>query len=64
MIKPKSFTEFFQDRYKNVNYPVITLPISLLRKIGIQNILKDDIIAYQKYLRRIEELQTMPKYAL
>ena len=64
MIKPKSFPEFFQDRYKNSKYPVITLPISLLRKIGIQNILKDDIIAYQKYLQRIEELQTVPKYAL
>ena len=64
MVTPKTFTEFFQDRYRNGNYPVITLPISLLRKIGIQNILKDDIIAYQKYLQRIEELQTVPKYAL
>ena len=64
MIKPKSFPEFFQDRYKNCKYPPITLPITLLRKIGIQNILKDDIIAYQKYLQRIEELQTVPKYAL
>ncbi len=64
MVNPKTFTEFFQDRYKNSKYPVITLPISLLRKIGIQNILKDDIIAYQKYLQRIEELQTVPKYTL
>ena len=64
MIKPKSFPEFFRDRYKNCKYPPITLPITLLRKIGIQNILKDDIIAYQKYLQRIEELQTVPKYAL
>ena len=63
-MKPMSLTEFIVDRYKNCKYPPITLPISLLRKIGIQNILKDDIIAYQKYLQRIEELQTVPKYAL
>ena len=64
MIKPKTFTEFFQDRYKNVKYPVITLPITLVRWIGIENILDEDIKEYQKYLRRIEELQTVPKYAL
>ena len=64
MIVKKSFTEFFQDRHKNVKYPVITLPITLVRWIGIENILDEDIKHYQKYLHRIEELQTVPKYAL
>ena len=64
MLKEKTFTEFFQDKYKNVNYPVITLPITLVRWIGVKNILSEDIEDYKRYLRRIEELQTVPKYAL
>ena len=64
MVKVKTFTEFFQDRYKNCKYPVITLPITLVRWIGIENILDDDIKDYQKYIHRTEELQTVPKYAL
>ena len=63
-MKTKIFVEFFQDRHKNIKYPVITLPITLVRWIGIENILDEDIKEYQKYLRRIEELQTVPKYAL
>ena len=63
-MKTKTFVEFFQDKYKNCKYPVITLPITLVRWIGIENILDEDIKEYQKYLRRIEELQTVPKYAL
>ena len=53
-MKTKTFVEFFQDKYKNCKYPVITLPITLLRWIGIENILDEDIKEYQKYLRRIE----------
>ena len=63
-MKAKSFVEFFQDIYKNVKYPVITLPITLVRWIGLENVLDEDIKHYQKYLHRIEELQTAPKYAL
>lgn len=64
MVKVKTFTEFFQDRYKNVNYPVITLPITLVRWIGLENVLDEDIKYYKRYLQRTEELQTVPKYAL
>ena len=64
MVTPKTFTEFFQDRYKNCKYPPITLPITLVRWIGVKNILSEDIEDYKKYLRRIEELQTTAKYAL
>ena len=64
MVTPKTFTEFFQDKYKNSKYPVITLPITLVRWIGVKNILSEDIEDYKRYLRRIEELQTIPKYAL
>ena len=63
-MKTKTFVEFFQDRYKNCKYPPITLPITLIRWIGIENILDEDIKDYQKYLSRIEELQTTAKYAL
>ena len=63
-MKTKTFVEFFQDRCKNSNYPVITLPITLIRWIGIENILDEDIKQYKKYLHRVEELQTTAKYAL
>ena len=48
MVTPKTFTEFFQDRYKNVKYPVITLPITLVRWIGLENVLDEDIKYYKK----------------
>ena len=63
-MKPMSLTEFIMDRYKNCKYPPIKLPITLVRWIGVKNILSEDIEDYQKYPRRIEELQTVPKYAL
>ena len=64
MIKEKTFAEFFQDKYKNSKYPPITLPITLVRWIGVKNILDEDIKQYKKYLHRMEELQTTAKYAL
>ena len=60
----KSLVEFIEDKYKNCKYPSLKLPIKLINLIGVENIFDEDIKQYKMYLQKIEELETVPKYAL
>ena len=59
----KSFIEFIKDKYRNCKYP-LNLNSPIVARLDLANLFKEDIEQYQKYLRRIEELKSIPKYAL
>ena len=62
-MNPKSFKDFLRDKYSNYKNP-LNLNNPIISKIGLFNLFKEDIIEYKNYLQRIEELETVPKYAL
>lgn len=59
----KSFIDFLKDKYKNYKYPT-ALPSSILSRLSLENLFKEDILEYEKYLQRVEEVKTIPKYSL
>ena len=59
----KSFIDFIKDKYKNYRYPV-TLPQSMLSRLSLENLFKEDFEEYEKYLQRVEEVKTIPNYSL
>ena len=59
----KSFKDFIKDKYRNCKYPA-TLPKSITSRISLESIFEEDIIEYEKYLQRIEEVKTIPNYSL
>ena len=59
----KTFSEFIRNKYRGFKKPA-TLPLSMTSRIQLEELFKEDIIEYQKYLQRVEELKTVPKYAL
>ena len=59
----KTFSEFIRNKYKGFKKSV-TLPLSMTSRIQLEELFKEDIVEYQKYLQRVEELKTAPKYAL
>ena len=59
----KSFIDFIKDKYRNYRYPA-TLPESMLSRLRLDNLFKEDILEYENYLKRVEEVKTIPKYSL
>ena len=62
-MKPKSLLEFIKYKYKNSKYS-LNLNNPIISKIGLFDLFEEDIKEYEEYLQRIEELETVPKYAL
>ena len=59
----KSFIDFVKDKYRNYRYPV-TLPQSMLSRLSLENLFKEDILEYENYLKSVEEVKTIPKYSM
>lgn len=62
-MKTKSFKDFLKDKYGNYKNP-LNLNNPIISKIGLFNLFEKDIVEYENYLQRIEELKSIPKYAL
>lgn len=61
-MKNDKFLEFFLKKYKTQNS--FRLPNIFLRNINLNELLNEDIEAYNKYLSSLERVRTIPKYAL
>ena len=61
-MKPDTFLDFFLKKSRNQNS--FRLPNTFLRNINLNELLKDDIEAYNKYFSSLERVRTIPKYAL
>lgn len=59
----KSFIDFIKDKYRNYKCPA-TLPKSILSRLSLENLFKEDIIEYEEYRQRVEEVKTIPNYSL
>jgi len=59
----KSFLDFLKDKYKDYKYP-LNLNSPIVAKLDLLNLFKEDIIEYENYLQKIEEVKTIPKYSL
>lgn len=61
-MKPDTFLDFFLKKYRKQNS--FRLPNTFIRSMNLNELLKDDIEAYNKYLSSLERVRTIPKYAL
>ena len=61
-MKNDTFLEFFLKRYKNQNS--FRLPNIFIRNINLNELLKEDIEDYNKYLSSLERVRIIPKYSL
>ena len=59
----KTFSEFIRNKYKGYKKPFI-LPESMMSRINLLELFKEDIEDYDKYLQRLDEVKTIPKYSL
>ena len=62
-MKSKTFRDFIKDKYRNCKCP-LNLNNPIISKIGLFNLFEEDILEYEKYLQRAEEVKTIPKYSL
>lgn len=61
-MKNDTFLEFFLNKYKKQNS--FRLPNIFLRNINLNELLKEDIEEYNRYLSSLERVRTIPKYSL
>ena len=59
----KSFKDFIKEKYRNCTLSA-NLNSPIVAKLDLVNLFEEDINQYEKYLQRIEEVKTIPKYSL